>query len=86
MNLFESLRPKWQATHAGNDYLMWTFGPDAWSGSSWDIDTIKLYRYPDGSWSGRTERDQCIVDDLDQDEIVQIRQELDLDASVEYYL
>ena len=88
MKILESFgRPKWQASYVGDDYIMFSIPSDVWSGGEYDEDTLKLYFYPDQEeWAGRTEYDQNIKRDLDPEQLDQIRMELDLDQSLEYYL
>lgn len=80
-------RPNWQASHVSDDYLMFSIPTDSWSGGEYDEDTIKLYYYQDeAKWAGRTEYDQNVKRDLDDEEIAQIVAELGLQESLDYYL
>jgi hypothetical protein len=60
-------------TSRNDGYARWVIPTDAWN-----EDTIIIQREPDGRWIGRTEFDQCVKRDLDEDEIAAIRAEYGL--------
>jgi hypothetical protein len=75
----------WPPSHE-NGHLHWSFPSSCWSGEQYAEDMIKITLHvAEREWWGCTEIDQCVKRDLDDDDILQIREECGLDAWVAYH-
>lgn len=78
--MYYSEREKGWAPSINDGYLCWHIPSQCWSKEEYGEDTIKLtLDRSDKEWNGVTEMDQCVKRDLDEDEVLQIREELGID-------
>jgi hypothetical protein len=70
----------WAPSISENRYLRWSIPSQCWSKEEYGEDTIKItVDMNDKEWWGVTEMNQCVRRDLEEDEVLHIRDELGLD-------
>jgi hypothetical protein len=69
----------WAPWTSEDRYLRWSIPSQCWSKQEYGEDTIKItVDMTDNEWWGVTEMDQCVHRDLEEDEVLHIREELGL--------
>jgi len=75
----------WAPSIRDNGYLRWDIPTQCWSKEEYGEDTIKItLDITENEWWGVTEMNQCVHRDLEEDEVLHIREELGLNRWLQH--